>query len=91
MNEALDYEFTAPIEKDGSFATYLTAPNSKEVLGTGRAVKVEGTMDGHPFAATLMPSGQGVHWLPMRAAICRLIGKSTAGDMVEVHVRRRLS
>ncbi|TFV65674.1 UNVERIFIED_ORG: DUF1905 domain-containing protein [Bacillus sp. AZ43] len=87
----LDVTFTAPIEKDGAFPTFLTVPDSAELLGTRRAVKVTGTTDGHPFAATLMPSGQGPHWLPLRAAICRTIGKSEAGEEVTVHLQQRLS
>lgn len=88
---ALDARFSAPIEKDGAFATYLTVPGSAELLGTRRAVKVEGLLDGHPFAATLMPSGEGPHWLPLRAALCRAIGKGAAGDVVDVRLLRRLS
>ncbi|MGC4869227.1 DUF1905 domain-containing protein [Micromonospora sp. DT53] len=53
--QPLDYRFTAPIEKDGAFATYVTVPDSADLLGTRRAVKVTGTIDGHPFSATLMP------------------------------------
>ena len=87
----LDVTFTAPIEKDGAFATYLTVPDSAELLGTRRAVKVTGTTDGHPFAATLMPSGAGPHWLPLRAAICTAIGKSRAGEEVTVHLQQRLT
>jgi hypothetical protein len=85
----LDAEFTAVLEKDGAFATYLTVPGSTELLGTGRAVKVSGTIDGHPFDATLMPSGHGPHWLPLRAAICKAIGKSQAGDEVKVQLLQR--
>ena len=87
----LNVTFTAPIEKDGAFPTYLTVPDSAEILGTRRAVKVTGTTDGHPFAATLMPSGNGPHWLPLRAAICSAIGKSRAGEDVTVHLEQRLS
>ena len=87
----LDVTFTATIEKDGAFATYLTVPGSAELLGTRRAVKVTGTLDGHPFAATLMPSGSGPHWLPLRAALCRAIGKGGAGEEVEVVLQQRLS
>lgn len=88
---ALDYGFTAVIEKDGAFATFVTVPGSAELLGTRRAVKVEGTIDGHPFAATLMPSGEGPHWLPIRAALCKAIGKSQAGEEVVLHLARRLT
>ena len=30
----LDVTFTAPIERDGAFATYPTVPDSAELLGT---------------------------------------------------------
>jgi hypothetical protein len=88
--QPLDLTFTAPIEKDGAFATFVTVPDSAEVLGTRRPVKVGGTLDGHPFTATLMPSGSGPHWLPLRAAICRAIGKSRAGEQVRVQLQERL-
>jgi hypothetical protein len=89
--QTMDFTFTAPIEKDGAFATYLTVPGSAELLGTRKAVKVTGTMDGHDFAATLMPSGSGPHWLPVRAALCKTIGKSAAGEEVTVHLSQRLT
>ena len=89
--QTLDQTFTAPIEKDGAFATYLVVPGSAEALGTRRAVKVTGTADGHEFAATLMPSGAWPHWLPLRAAICTAIGKKDAGEQVTVHLQQRLS
>lgn len=87
----LDHTFTAPIEKDGAFATFVTVAGSAELLGTRRPVKVAGTIDGHPFTATLMPSGSGPHWLPLKAAVCTLIGKDRAGDEVTFHLRQRLS
>ena len=85
----LDHAFVAVLEKDGAYATFLTVPESAEVLGTRRAVKVSGTIDGHPFDATLMPSGNGPHWLPLRLAICKQIGKSQAGEEVKVHLTQR--
>lgn len=87
--QALDASFTEPIRKDGAFATYIELPGSDEVLGTRRAVKVSGTLDGHPFAATLMPSGDGPHWLPLRKALCEQIGKSQADEVVEVRLEQR--
>lgn len=87
----LDMTFTAPIEKDGAFATFVTVPGSAEALGTRRAVKVVGTIDGRPLEATLMPSGDGPHWLPLRAAVCKAIGKSRAGEEVTIHLQQRLS
>lgn len=91
FSQPIDHTFTSLIEKDGAFPTYLTVPDSAELLGTRRAVKVSGSMDGHPFAATLMPSGNGPHWLPMNAALCKLIGKDQGGEEVKVHLEQRLS
>jgi hypothetical protein len=62
-----------------------------QLLGTRRPVKVAGTIDGHPFTATLMPSGNGPHWLPIKAALCTLIGKHEAGVEVAFHLEQRLS
>lgn len=89
--QALDVSFTAAIARDGAFPTYAELPGSDEALGTRRAVKVAGTIDGHRFTATLMPSGRGPHWLPLRAAICRDIGKSEAGEELDVHLQQRFS
>ena len=89
--QPLDLVFTAPIEKDGAFPPYLTVPDSAELLGTRKAVKVTGTADGHEFAATLMPSGSGPHWLPLRAALCKATGKSLAGEQVTVALHQRFS
>lgn len=89
--QPLDHTFTASLEKGGAFDTWVTVDGSKELLGTGKAVKVTGTIDGHEFAATLMPSGSGPHWLPLRKAIRQSIGKDAAGDEVTVHLRQRLT
>jgi hypothetical protein len=89
-SEPLDHTFTAPVQKDGAYATYLVVPDSAALLGTRRPVKVSGTADGHEFAATLMPSGTGPHWLPLRKALCQAIGKGAAGDEVTVHLQERL-
>lgn len=83
--------FTAPIRKDGAFPTYLELAGSADVLGTRRTVEVAGRLDGHPFEATLMPSGAGPHWLPLRAALCKAIGKADAGEEVAVHLQQRFS
>ena len=87
----LDVSFTAVIRKDGAFPTYLELPGSDLLLGTRRAVKVAGTLDSHPFQATLMPSGSGPHWLPLRAALCKAIGKADADEQVEVHLQQRIT
>lgn len=87
----LDASFTAAVRKDGAFPTYLELAGSDALLGTRRAVKVAGTLDGHPFEATLMPSGTGPHWLPLRSALCTAIGKADAGEQVDVHLSERFT
>jgi hypothetical protein len=89
--QPLDLSMTEAIRKDGAFTTYLELAGSDGALGTRRAVKVAGTLDGHPFQATLMPSGAGPHWLPLRAELCKAIGKSESGQQVDVHLQQRLS
>ena len=84
----LDATFIAPILIDGAFPTYIERPGSAELLGTRRPVKVTGTIDGHPFAATLMPSGKGPHWLPVKAALRKTVGKEPGAE-VTVHLQAR--
>lgn len=67
----------------------MTVRGSAELFGTRRPVKVGGTID--PFTATLMPSGNGPHWLPIKAALCKLIGKDQAGIEVTFRLEQRLS
>lgn len=63
--------------------TVVAVPGSKKAFGTGNAVKAHGTIDGHPFTATLMPDGQGDHMLPVNGALRKTIGKHV-GDVVDV-------
>ena len=38
-----------------------------------------------------MPSGAGPHGLPLRATLCKAIGKADAGEQVAVHLQQRRS
>ena len=88
--QKMDTTFNAPIETDGAYPTFVTVPGSAELFGTRRPVKVGGTIDGHPFTATLMPSGDGPHWLPIRASLRKQVNKEK-GDEVTVHLQERFS
>ena len=68
--------------------TVVAVPESRIAFGTGRTVKVGGTIDGHPFAATLLPDGNGGHFLSLNAALRRAVGKHI-GDIVDVHLAER--
>jgi hypothetical protein len=86
--EEIDARFDSVIQVDGAFPTYVELAGTAELFGTRRPVRVGGTIDGHEFTATLMPSGKGSHWLPVRAELRKRVGKD-AGDEVVVHLDRR--
>ena len=64
-------------------------PGSAAFFGTGKAVKVAGTVDGHPYEASMLPVGNGTHMMPIRAPFRKIIGKGL-GDEVRVHLTRRV-
>jgi hypothetical protein len=64
-------------------------PESRAVLGTGKAVKVTGTVDGYEFQTALLPTGMGPHMLPIKAAIRKAINKKI-GDEVEIVIKDSL-
>ncbi|WP_010204335.1 DUF1905 domain-containing protein [Salinibacterium sp. PAMC 21357] len=89
-NRALDLHFAGPLVHPAMPASWTVVfmPDSKALLGTGNPVKVSGTMDGHSFSATLMPSGENGHFLSLNAALRKLVGKQI-GDVVNVHLTER--
>jgi hypothetical protein len=85
----IDMTFTAEIERESfSSWTCVVWPESVENLGTGKAVKVSASINGHDFQATFLPVG-GKHMLPLRAAVLKAIDKQV-GDKIEVRVTDRL-
>ncbi len=85
----IDRLFTATIttEKNSGWSC-VVVPDSGDYFGTRKPVKVGGTVDGHPFEATLLPVGDGTHMVPLKAALRKAVGK-TLGDEVTVHLARR--
>lgn len=88
----MDFTRTGTLESDQSIGgwTIVPLPGVADVLGTRKAVKVAGTVDGEPFAATIMPWGDGVQMIPVKAALRKKIGKQ-AGDTVTVHLTERFT
>jgi hypothetical protein len=88
----LDHTFSAPIGVDvkGEVWSCVELPGSKEFFGTGKSVKVEGTVDGLPLTSAFMPTGTGGHMVSISAKLRKSLGKEL-GDTVEIHLSKRLS
>lgn len=90
--QPIEFTITGVLETDQSIGgwTILPLPGVADVLGTRKAVKVAGTIDGEPFAATIMPWADGVQMIPVKAPVRKKIGKD-AGDEVSVHLTERFT
>jgi hypothetical protein len=88
--EAIKVQFTAQLRKSPAKGgwSYVIWPESAEFFKTRGLVKVQGTIDGHPFQSAFMAMGGGVHKLPVKAETRQLLGKQT-GDVVTVRLMAR--
>lgn len=87
----LDHTFTAPIgvEVKGETWTCVEMPDSAELFGTGKAVKVDAEVDGLPLENVgLMVTGRGGHMLSLNAKVRKALAKDV-GDTVMVRLTRR--
>ena len=88
--QSLDTMFTATVTTDrNSGWICVVMPGSGDFFGTRSPVRVTGTVDGHPFQATLLPIGDGTHMIPLRAALRKVVGKGI-GEEVTVRLEQRL-
>lgn len=66
--------------------TYLVIPfDTTKEFGTKSQVRVKGTVDGHPYRSTLLPTGDGGHFLVVKSEIRKAIVKE-AGETVNVTI-----
>ena len=85
-------KFTSKLQKSPGKGgwTYATWDKTAETFGTRGAVKIRGTVDGHPIATSFMPMGNGLQMLPINAATRKAI-KKEAGDNVEITIIEHLN
>lgn len=89
--ESIEKKFTAPVIKENNSGWIcVIVPDSGNFFGTRKAVKIGGTIDGHPFQATLLPMGDGTHMMPIKAALRKVV-KKDIGEKVSVHLDQRFS
>jgi hypothetical protein len=88
----LDVTFDAPlgVTVKGDLWSCVEIPDSVELFGTGKAVRVVATVEGEPVTAGLMPTGSGGHMLSVSAKLRKKIAKEL-GDVVTVHLSERLT
>lgn len=65
---------------------FLNLPaDASQQLPSRSMVSVDGTFNGHPFQITLLPDGQGGHWLKVDPKLRDVVG-AQAGDLVELEI-----
>ncbi|TEA80004.1 YdeI/OmpD-associated family protein [Allopusillimonas ginsengisoli] len=71
--------------EDGPWAFLVLPKTASDTLPRRGRTSVEGTINGHPFQATLEPDGQLSHWLKVSQALLEGAAASV-GDTVAVQV-----
>lgn len=87
----LDHTFDATIgvEVKGEMWTCVEIPNSAELLGTRKTIRVDATIDGIPLVNVgLMVTGTGGHMLSVNAKLRKQL-KKELGDIVTVRLQGR--
>ena len=75
-----------PAAAKGASWTFLILPkNASAKLPTRSMTTVEGSINGHPFQATLAPDGQRSHWLKVTKKLREAAG-AEVGDVVALEI-----
>ena len=75
-----------PASPKGASWSFLVLPaNASARLPTRGMTTIEGSLEGHPFKATLEPDGRGSHWLKVGKAMREAAG-AAIGDTIRLVV-----
>ena len=81
-------KFKSKLEKVGSWTILKVPFDAKKKFGSAGHNRVKGSIDGFNFkGVSLMPMGDGVHCMPVKADIRKKIGKDR-GDIVSVEMEK---
>lgn len=82
------FEYEAILIKGPLNSVFAEFPfKVKEEFGTGKAVRVKVTFDANFYEMSLLPRGDGNHWLHVRKEIRQVIGKEE-GDTVFITLEK---
>lgn len=85
---AKKYEYETILIKGTLLGLFAEFPfESAKEFGTRKAIRVKATIDGKMFRMSLLPHGNGTHWLQLKKEIYDSIGKSE-GDSVHIIVEK---
>lgn len=82
------YEYKTILIKGSQLGVFAEFPfESAKEFGTRKAVRVKATFDGKMYRMSLLPHGNGTHWLHIKKEIRDAIGK-TEGDSVNICIEK---
>lgn len=85
---AKKYEYETILIKGTLLGLFAEFPfESAKEFGTRKAIRIKATIDGKMFRMSLLPHGNGTHWLQLKKDIYNSIGK-TEGDSVHIIVEK---
>ena len=71
---------------DGLWAFVVIPKDASQTLPRRGRTSIEGTINGHPFQATLEPDGQRSHWLRVNPELQEAAG-ADFGDIIQLEIR----
>jgi len=82
------YEYETILIKGTQLGVFAEFPfESAKIFGTRKAIRVKATFDGKIYRMSLLPHGNGTHWLHIKKVIRNAIGKEE-GDTVSVCIEK---